>query len=87
MFITSTNPLFWFWAINPAIFAGDFADKNGGAYASSSSAKSSIVPPNLIDVAITSINLSTPSYPNACAPNIFPSTSYITFIVNGVASG
>ncbi len=39
----STKPSSRFSPINPAILAGDLADKNGGAYANSNSVKSYIV--------------------------------------------
>ena len=45
----------------------------GGAYDSSTLAKSAAFPPKRIAVAITSIRFSTPSIPIACAPKILPS--------------
>ena len=50
------------------MFTGSFAEEYGGAYDNSKSGKSITVKFAFIAVAITSIRLSTPSRPKACAP-------------------
>ena len=67
------------------MFVGSFADENGGAYASSSSVKSSAVRLFLIACANISHLLSTPSNPTSCAPKILPVTfSNKTFMLDSV---
>ena len=60
-------------ADHPTMLTGSFADPYGGAYARSRSISSSTAQPARMAVASTSILLSTPSAPTACAPSSRPS--------------
>ena len=84
----SQSPLSTFSAMYPSRLTGSLADENGGAYASSRSARWSAVMPPAIAVAITSIRLSTPLRPTIWAPRIVPSFgSKISLVAIRVAPG
>ncbi len=75
-------------ATNPAMLIGSLAEPYCGEYANSISSRSKTVMPAWIATASTSIRLSTPAPPTACAPSSFPVSGWKRiFSVIGSAPG